>query len=195
MSRKKHDDAGEEIPPVQDEEGAVAPDAPTSEAGLEGPSTPTSTPEVIDVGAQLAEQKDRYLRLAAEYDNYRKRSTKERLEMGSRAQAEIVSKLIDALDDLGRFAHIDPATTDPMTLHKGIEMVEQKVTKSLTAAGLELINPVDQTFDPTQHEAVSTEPALSKEDDHTVAKVFQVGYRFNGQLLRPARVVVKQWNG
>jgi molecular chaperone GrpE len=45
------------------------------------------------------------------------------------------------------------------------------------------------------HEAVSTEPALSEEDDHTVSKVFQVGYRFNGQLLRPARVVVKQWNG
>ena len=50
-------------------------------------------------------------------------------------------------------------------------------------------------FDPTLHEAVTTEPALSPEDDHTVAKVFQPGYRFNGQLLRPARVVVKQWNG
>ncbi len=82
-----------------------------------------------------------------------------------------------------------------MTLHKGIEMVEAKVSKVLSAAGLEIINPVDVTFDPTVHEAVSTEPALSKEDDHTVSKVFQVGYRFNGQLLRPARVVVKQWNG
>ena len=90
---------------------------------------------------------------------------------------------------------VDPATTDPMTLHKGIELVEQKVLKALTAAGLEIINPIDQTFDPTQHEAVSTEAALSEEDDHTVAKVFQSGYRFNGQLLRPARVVVKQWNG
>jgi molecular chaperone GrpE len=49
-------------------------------------------------------------------------------------------------------------------------------------------------FDPTLHEAVTTEPALSPEDDHIVSKVFQVGYRHNGQLLRPARVVVKQWN-
>ena len=54
---------------------------------------------------------------------------------------------------------------------------------------------MNQTFDPTLHEAVATEPALSPEDDHVVARVYQVGYLFNGQLLRPARVVVKQWNG
>ncbi len=191
MSRKKREEASEPAEPVRDVEGAVAPDA--LEGALAEP--PPSTVPTNDVDVQLAEQKEKYLRLAAEYDNYRKRSTKERLEMGSRAQAEIVSKLIDALDDLSRFADIDPATTDPMTLHKGIEMVEAKVSKSLSAAGLELINPVDLTFDPTVHEAVSTEPALSKEDDDTVSKVFQVGYRFNGQLLRPARVVVKQWNG
>ena len=144
---------------------------------------------------ELAEARDKYLRLAAEYDNFRKRTSKERAESWSRAQAELVARLLDALDDLSRFAHVDPATTDPMTLHKGIELVEQKMLKALSAAGLEIINPIDQTFDPTQHEAVSTEAALSEEDDHTVAKVFQSGYRFNGQLLRPARVVVKQWNG
>jgi len=148
-----------------------------------------------DATQQLSEQRDKYLRLAAEYDNYRKRTAKERIEAGSRGQAELVSRLIDAIDDLSRFAHVDPATTDSQTYHKGIELVEQKMLKVLGAAGLEVINPLDQTFDPTQHEAVATEPALSPEDDHTVAKVFQPGYRFNGQLLRPARVVVKQWNG
>ena len=54
---------------------------------------------------------------------------------------------------------------------------------------------MDQPFDPALHEAVGTEPALSAEDDHIVARVYQPGYVFNGQLLRPARVVVKQWNG
>ena len=106
-----------------------------------------------------------------------------------------MTKLLEAIDDIARFAHVDPATTDALTLHKGIEMVEQKMIKALNASGLEIINPIDQTFDPTQHEAVTTEPALSKEDDGTVGRVFQMGYRFNGQLLRPARVVVKQWNG
>lgn len=148
-----------------------------------------------DVQRELAAQQDRYLRLAAEYDNYRKRTAKERGELTSRAQAELAKQLLDALDDLGRFAHVDPATVDPVTLVQGVDMVERKLMKSLGTSGLEVIDPIDQTFDPSLHEAVVTEPALSPEDDHVVSRVFQVGYLFNGQLLRPARVVVKQWNG
>jgi molecular chaperone GrpE len=148
-----------------------------------------------DVQRELSSERDKYLRLAAEYDNYRKRTARERGELTSRAQAELTKHLIDALDDLGRFAHVDPASVDPVTLAQGVEMVERKFLKSLGTAGLQVINPIDQTFDPALHEAVTTEPALSPEDDHVVSRVFQVGYLFNGQLLRPARVVVKQWNG
>jgi molecular chaperone GrpE len=148
-----------------------------------------------DVQGELAAQRDRYLRLAAEYDNYRKRTARERGELTSRAQADLTKQLLDALDDLGRFAHVDPGSVDPATLAQGVEMVERKFLKSLGTAGLQPINPIDQTFDPALHEAVVTEPALSPEDDHVVSRVFQVGYLFNGQLLRPARVVVKQWNG
>jgi molecular chaperone GrpE len=143
----------------------------------------------------LDEQREKYLRLAAEYENFRKRSAKERQEAGSRAQGEIVRALIDALDDIARFAHVDPATTDAATIVQGVDMVERKLLKGLAAQGLEVVNPIDQPFDPAVHEAVSTEPALSREDDHMVARVFQPGYVFNGQLLRPARVVVKQWLG
>jgi molecular chaperone GrpE len=143
----------------------------------------------------LAEQQDKYLRLAAEYDNYRKRSVRERQEAALRGQAELLRGLLDPLDDLSRFAHVDPATTDTKTVVDGVAMVERKMLKTLTGVGLEVINPIDQTFDPATMEAVATEPALSREDDHVVAKVYQHGYLFNGQLLRPSRVVVKQWNG
>jgi len=143
----------------------------------------------------LADQEDKYLRLAAEYDNYRKRAVRERQEASVRGQAELLRGLIDALDDLSRFAHVDPATTDTKTVVDGVAMVERKMLKTLASIGVEVINPVDQTFDPATMEAVATEPALSPEDDHVVAKVYQPGYLFNGQLLRPARVVVKQWNG
>jgi molecular chaperone GrpE len=144
--------------------------------------------------AQLDEQRDKYLRLAAEYDNFRKRTLRERQDAGARAQAELAKHFIDALDDLARFAHIDPATVDPATVVHGVELVERKLLKALAAVGLQVIDPVNQTFDPALHEAVSTTPALSPEDDHVVAQVYQPGYVFNGQLLRPARVVVKQWN-
>ncbi len=142
-----------------------------------------------------ATESDRYLRLAAEYDNYRKRSAKERQDAGSRAQADLVRTLVEALDDVARFAHVDPATTDAGTIVQGVDMVEKKLLKALGSAGLEVINPVGETFDPALHEAVATEPTSAKEDDHVVSRVYQPGYVFKSQLLRPARVVVKQWNG
>ncbi|HEV7991977.1 MAG TPA: nucleotide exchange factor GrpE [Gemmatimonadaceae bacterium] len=152
-------------------------------------------PESGDAQPALDEQRDKYLRLAAEYDNFRKRTARERQEAHLRGQADMLKGMIDALDDLGRFAHVDPATTDAKTVVEGVEMVEKKLLKTLSGHGLEIINPIGHQFDPALHEAVMTEPAASKDEDHVVARVFQVGYRFNGQLLRPARVVVKQWNG
>jgi molecular chaperone GrpE len=164
--------------------------ADMADGDASGPGSDATDPQ-----RAVEEQRDRYLRLAAEYDNYRKRSAKERAEAGARAQADLVRQLVDALDDLSRFAHVDPATVDAGTVVQGAEMVEKKLLKTLTSAGLQSINPVDQTFDPALHEAVGTEPALSPEDDHVISRVYQQGYLFNGQLLRPARVVVKQWNG
>jgi molecular chaperone GrpE len=166
------------------------------QAGSELENDPlVSSGPTADLERRLADERERYLRLAAEYDNYRKRSVRERSEAQSRGQADLVKQLLDPLDDLSRFAHVDPETVDAGTVVQGAEMVEKKLLKGLGSVGLELIDPVNQTFDPTLHEAVATEPALSREDDHVVARVYQVGYRFNGQLLRPARVVVKQWNG
>ena len=170
-------------------------------AGTQDPSGTATT----DVGTQqstssgqpsdLAGERDRYLRLAAEYDNYRKRSAKERQEAGARAQGDLVRQLVEALDDVARFAHIDPVTTDAATVVQGVDMVEKKLLKALGNAGLEIINPVGETFDPALHEAVATEPTSAKEDDHVVSRVYQPGYVFKSQLLRPARVVVKQYQG
>ena len=178
-----------------DSEDAFAPGA-DRQAGSELESDPPAVNgQVMDLERRLADQQERYLRLAAEYENYRKRSVRERSEAQARGQADLVKQLLDPLDDLSRFAHVDPETIDPVTVVQGAEMVEKKLLKNLASAGLELVEPVNQTFDPTHHEAVATEPALSPEDDHVVSRVYQVGYVFNGQLLRPARVVVKQWNG
>src|SRR5580765_2124993 len=102
--------------------------------------------------SDVASERDKYLRLAAECDNYRKRSAKERSDAGTRAQADLVRQLVEALDDVARFAHVDPATTDAATIVQGVDMVEEKLLKSLGSAGLEIINPVGETFDPALHE-------------------------------------------
>ena len=144
---------------------------------------------------ELEAQRDRYLRLAAEYDNFRKRTAREKQESEHRGQANMVRGMLEMLDDLARVAHVDPATTDAKTVVDGVAMVERKLLKSLAGHGLEVVNPIDQPFDPNLHEAITTQPAPSPEDDDMVGQVYQVGYLFNGLLLRPARVVVKQWNG
>jgi molecular chaperone GrpE len=169
---------------------AVPPDVDANQAA---PAADARNANRTDAG--LVEERERYLRLAAEYDNYRKRATKERQDAGARAQADLVRQLIEAIDDVARFAHVDPATTDAATIVQGVDMVEKKLLKALGSAGLEVINPIGETFDPALHEAVATEPTSAREDDHVVARVYQPGYVFKSQLLRPARVVVKQWNG
>ncbi len=198
---KPHDDV---MPDDADLDGTSAEEY----AAEEGLGTPAGevTGEAAGAGAdaaagndavqrELAEQRDRYLRLAAEFDNYRKRSAKERLDAVPRAQADVVKQLLDPLDDLMRFADLDPAQVEAKTVVDGVNMVEKKLLKVFAGLGVEVIDPMGQPFDPNHHEAVMTEPAERAEDDDVVARVFQVGYLFNGQLLRPARVVVKQWNG
>lgn len=159
------------------------------------PADPAAEAIESDSARLLAEQRDKYLRLAAEYDNYRRRSMKERMDAEARGQSNLIKQLLDPLDDLSRFAHVDAAMVDAATITQGADMVERKLHKVLASVGLEAIDPVGKPFDPSLHEAVTTEPAESREEDHVVSKVFQVGYRHNGQLLRPARVVVKQWQG
>lgn len=184
-------------PPAEAEEAAGAESLSRDSASDGDASQDASSDGGVgtEAGSDLAVEREKYLRLAAEYDNYRKRSARERSDAGARAQAELVRSLIEALDDLARFAHVDPNGTDAATIVQGVDMVEKKVMKALGAAGLQVINPVGETFDPALHEAVATEPTSAQEDDHVVSRVYQPGYVFNSQLLRPARVVVKQWNG
>jgi len=100
------------------------PQPPEQPAGPEsGALIEPSDEAVARIEAELADMKDKYLRLAAEYDNFKKRSVKERTEAWQRAQADLVQRLVDALDDLARFAHVDPAQTDAKTIHDGVDMV------------------------------------------------------------------------
>lgn len=181
--------AGEEARASSEGEEAAA----AAEASDAADATAVSELEAKE--QELAEQRDRYLRLAAEFDNFRKRTLKERAEAGRQGQVDLIRPLLEVLDDLERFGTVDPAETDAATVLQGVEMVNKKIHKALAAAGLKALIPLDQEFDPALHEAVATEPAASREDDGTVARVYQTGYEFHGQLVRPARVVVRQWNG
>ncbi|MHB1096349.1 MAG: nucleotide exchange factor GrpE [Gemmatimonadaceae bacterium] len=184
---------------LQDETPATDEDvgAPADATGSNDTDLPVDagSDAVRDSERRLAEQQDKYVRLLAEFDNFRRRSAKERLEAESKGMGALVSGLLDTLDDLGRVAHFDPATTPAQSIVDGVALVEKKVLKSLAGHGLVVVNPEGERFDPAVHEALTAIPAALPEEDELVAQVYQVGYTFNGQLLRPARVVVKQWHG
>lgn len=190
MTNKRHPHSPPAPSLDPDTKEPVAAQTP-GEAPAAAPPAPPSptTPSEADVW------KDRHLRLAAEYDNYRKRTAKERTEAWQRAQAELVSRFADVLDDLSRFAHIDPSETDAKTLHEGVELVERKIWKELESAGVTRIDQTGVPFDPNLHEAVTTQPAPKPELDHTVGQIVQPGYKMRDTLLRPARVVVLTWQG
>ena len=143
---------------------------------------------------ELNAARERHLRLAAEFDNYRKRVAREHFESVARAQASLLGKLVDVLDDLERVTHHSETATAETLLH-GVELIERKLRQSLESAGLERIAAEGAVFDPTVMEALMTVPAETAEEDDHVADVFQAGYRYQGVLLRPARVRVKKYEG
>lgn len=171
----------------------AAADAPGVGAADADPAPPADP--LAEAQRELADQKDKYLRLYAEFDNFRKRAVRDRQDAEKMGMSAVMKGLLETLDDLGRVAHMTPDGADAKSVLDGIEMVEKKLLKSLAGHGLEVVNPVNAPFDPALHEAISTAPAENADEDHVVAMVYQVGYVLNGTLLRPARVVVKQWNG
>ena len=160
-------------------------------AGL--PAEPASE-AIRRLESQLEESRDRQLRLAAEFDNYRKRVSRERVEQHDRAQASLVMRLLDVLDDMDRLsAEGGAASAD--SIREAIDLVDRKLRKELETAGVERIDPVGEPFDPSLHEAVSVVPPPRPDLDHTVSATFQTGYRFKGSLVRPARVQVYSAQG
>jgi len=174
---------------------AVAAQGDEGPAGGAGPSEPQGEQgdALLRLEQEAADWKDRCLRAAAELENVKKRSARERTDTWARAQADLIARTLDALDDLGRIAALDPAQTTSQALHEGAGLVERKLQKALEGVGLERVDPAGQPFDPNFHEAVMTMPAASPEAHHTVGSVFQPGYRLNGTLIRPARVAVLTW--
>lgn len=151
--------------------------------------------DVQQLGQALQESEDRYLRLAAEYDNYRRRTLKEKTEATDRGIAWLLTRLMDEIDDVDRLATSDPASTTYEAYRNGFELFQRKLHKELEASGLEWIAPEGDAFDPSIHEAVAVVAPEDPSQDHTVRATFQVGYRYKGMVLRPARVQVYSEQG
>jgi len=147
-------------------------------AGLEG--------KIAELEAAAAEAKDRYLRLAADSENARKRARQEQLETIQHASADLINRLLPGLDDLHKALDHKPKGIDASWL-KGVELSVRKLEEALGAHGLEAIHSVGTRFDPKLHEAVGHEESSEHPEDTVVAELRR-GYRIRDRVVRPALV-------
>jgi molecular chaperone GrpE len=147
---------------------------------------PPSTHEAADEATPPEPDDDRYLRLAADFDNFRKRAAREQLELTKRATERLVGELLPVLDDLERALEA-AEQHEEAKLEEGVRLVHRALADALRREGLAEIE-TNGRFDPHVHEALLSQP--SEAEEGSVIQVVQKGYRIGDRVLRPARVVV-----
>lgn len=157
-------------------------------------NTHLSNPEVENetekLQADLEEQKDKYIRLFAEFDNYKRRSAKERIELIQTAGKEVITSLLDVLDDSERAEKQLQTSNDLEQIKKGIELVFGKLRSVLQAKGLKAMESINTDFDVEKHEAITEIPAPTEALKDKVVDEVQKGYYLNDKIIRFAKVVV-----
>ena len=146
--------------------------------------------EIEELKAQLEEQKDRYLRLSAEFDNYRKRTLKERSDMLKTVNGDTLSGMLPVLDDLERAMQSMQKATDVDAVREGVVLIYNKIQEFLKNKGIVEIDAMNQVFDTDLHEAVTKIPAPTEDLKGKVVDVIQKGYKIDTKVIRYAKVVV-----
>ena len=146
--------------------------------------------KIAELESALAEAKDKYLRLAADFENYKKRARQEQLETIRHASAELISRVLPVLDDLHNVLDHMPSGVDE-SWAKGLELSVRKLEEALGTHGLQPIEAVGARFDPKLHEAVGHEESREHPEDTVVAELRR-GYRVRDRVVRPALVKVSR---
>ncbi len=168
-----------------DTDEEVVPDKDAPHAEEEGPV------QTMSVEEKCAELNDRYLRLYSEFDNYRKRTLKEKIDLTKTASSEVITDLLPVLDDFERAiqAFSDTPDTD-QSLKDGVILIYNKFLNTLTQKGLEQMKTIGEPFDTDFHEAITNIPAPTPEMKGKVVDEVEKGYLLNGKVIRYSKVVV-----
>jgi molecular chaperone GrpE len=190
MSAEEKDLSEELIREAENIANATSTEESTQESS-EKDSTQTAqeTSELDSIKAELIAAQDRNLRLMAEFDNFRRRTAKEQLDIIETANAKLLEKLSEVLDNFERAFATENKANDLEAFEKGMQLIHSQFAKTLTDAGLEQIDPIGQAFDPNCQEALMQQPSEDIPEGHVVT-VFQKGYRLKGKILKTAKVIV-----
>ena len=142
------------------------------------------------MSADLAQEKDKFLRLFAEFENYKRRTTKERIELFSTASQDVIKVLLPVLDDFDR-ALLEMSKSEPTELSKGVELIKNKLSSTLEQKGLSLVEvkPGD-VFNADDHEAITQIPAPTDDMKGKIIDVIEKGYKLGDKVIRFPKVVI-----
>jgi len=141
---------------------------------------------------EIAELKDKYLRSVAEFDNYRKRTLKERAELILNGGEKVISAILPVIDDMERAIENGAKTDDPQVIREGMELIYNKLIKVMEAQGVTQIDALDADFDTDLHDAVAMVPGMGDDKKGKVIDCLQKGYKLNDKVIRHAKVAVGQ---
>ncbi len=151
---------------------------------------PEEKDPLAEANAKIAELKDQYLRLAAEFDNYKKRTLKEKAELILNGGQKTVTAILPVIDDMERA--LASKSEDPKAIQEGVENIFKKFLKTLESLGVKPIDTKDKDFDTDFHEAVAMVPGMGDEKKGKVIDCLQTGYMMNDKVIRHAKVAVGQ---
>ena len=146
--------------------------------------------ELEDAQAVIEEQKDKYLRLSAEFDNYRKRTMKEKAELILNGGEKSISSILPMIDDFERAIKTMETAKDVKAVKEGVELIYNKFMAVMAQNGVKVIETKDQPLDTDYHEAIAVIPAPSEEQKGKILDCVQTGYTLNDKVIRHAKVVV-----
>ena len=200
--KKKIDEPQDEKPETPENEAAstdneeTASQTEASEETQEGTDKKAAdAPEAdpLDVAlAKIAELNDKYLRKVAEFDNYRKRTMKEKTELILNGGEKVITKILPVIDDFERAIANGQTTDDAQVLREGLELIFKKFLKILEGEGVERIETENKDFDTDYHEAIAMVPGMGDDKKGKVIDCVQTGYTLNGKVIRYAKVAVGQ---
>ena len=167
-------------------------DTKEMETGVVDDNAETETDKLAAALAEIDSLKDKYLRQVAEFDNYRKRTLKEKNELILNGGEKVLSALLPVLDDLDRAMQNIEKSTDVETLKEGVSLIMDKLTKTLQGQGLQKMDAIGKLFDTDFHEAVALIPSTEEAQKNHVIDCVQPGYMLNEKVIRHAKVVVGQ---
>lgn len=172
---------------------AVSGNVAEEEEKVEEPSeTEVLEKKVEDLEEQLAKEKKEYLFLMAEFDNFRKRTLKEKSEIIKNAGENVLKGLLPIMDDFERGLKAAETSDDSAAMKEGMALIYNKLKKYLAANGVKEIDPADDTFDTEKHEAISVVPVPDEDKKGKILDTVEKGYMINDKVLRHAKVVVGQ---